>query len=406
MELDNLKMRIKMGKEGRAKQGKHSGGRVPFGYDYLSGGTLVINQDEAKVIQNMFQSITNGMTIASWCKLANQQGITTKLVGRWARDMACRMLKNTCYIGKGYYGKVSRSKDNRPIPMEYPRIISDELFLTVRNKLAENKIKSPCSSKHVYPLSKLGRCHCGARLGCRDSKGYRYLFCFQQADKPDVNKCYQPAYWRLEPIEDFIWGEVEDMLHNYRDGVNGILLKQLEDAKAETGTRMSRAQAELKRLADEKKRLITQVQKGVLTNDEIRINMNGIREHEEHWAQELANAQTLQIDGDAVWNDFTEKLKNVNRMYDYGMVLSDAQKKKVLNALVEEFVLEPDGQIEIRYKLPVTEKQLQETVASVLSIDKYQGNGDKGGWVHLEMRKVVYCYTFSGYFVYNVAGNY
>jgi hypothetical protein len=101
--------------------------------------------------------------------------------------------------------------------------------------------------------------------------------------------------------------------------------------------------------------------------------MNGIREHEEHWAQELANAQTLQIDSDAIWNNFIEKLKTVNQMYDYGMLLSNAQKKKVLNALVEEFVLEPNGQIEIRYKLPVTEKQLQETVASMLSIDKVNG---------------------------------
>jgi hypothetical protein len=37
------------------------------------------------------------------------------------------------------------------------------------------------------------------------------------------------------------------------------LLKQLEDAKAETGARIHRAQTELKRLDDEKQRLVTRV---------------------------------------------------------------------------------------------------------------------------------------------------
>jgi hypothetical protein len=62
-------------------------------------------------------------------------------------------------------------------------------------------------------------------------------------------------------------------------------------------------------------------------------------------------------------------------LYNWGGIwfLSDEQKKSVLNALVEEFTLGPAGEIEIRYKLPVTEKQLQDTVASMLSIDKGRG---------------------------------
>jgi hypothetical protein len=46
-----------------------------------------------------------------------------------------------------------------------------------------------------------------------------------------------------------------------------------------------------------------------------------------------------------------------------------------LNELAEELILGPTGEIEIRYKLPVTEKQLQDTVASMLSIDKGRGLG-------------------------------
>ena len=374
MELDNLKMRIKMGKEGRAKQGKHSGGRIPFGYDAVPGGGLNINRKEADTIVNMYESIVNGMTLRAWCKFANEQDITTKLGGKWASDMASRLCRDTKYIGKGQYGRKGKGQ---VIPMPYPRIVSDELFSQVQLKLSTNRAKSPCTSKHTYVLSKLGRCHCGGSLACRTSKGYPYIHCCNQEDKPDVYPCYKPAYWRMKPIEDFIWGEVEDMLDNYRNGVNGTLIKQLEDAIAETSTRIDRAQAELKRLADEKQRLINQVQKGVFTDDEVKTNMSGIREREEHWTQELTNTQTLQTNSDAIWDEFKEKLDTINRLYDWGGIwfLNEEQKKGILNALLDSFTLFPDGKIELRYKLPVREKQVQNIVACMLGVDKGRGLG-------------------------------
>jgi DNA invertase Pin-like site-specific DNA recombinase len=374
MELDNLRIRIRMGREGKAKQGKRSGGRIPFGYNAVPGGGLKINQAEADIIANMYESIANGIALRTWCKLANQQGIATKLGGKWASDMASRLCRDTKYIGKGYYGKKGKGD---VIPMPYPRIVSDELFAQVQSKLRTNRAKSPCTSKHTYILSKLGRCHCGGRLGCRENKGYRYIHCCSQSDKPDIFQCYQPAYWRMKPIEDFIWGEVEDMLYKYRDGVNGVLLDNFEKSKALANEILENAEAELKRCGEEKQRLIRQVQKGIFTDGEVKSAISNIREREEHWQNELTNAQLLLHDGDAIWNDFMEKLEDVNRMYDWGGIwfLSDEQKKSVLNALVEEFILGPTGEIEIRYKLPVTEKQLQDTVASMLSIDKGRGPG-------------------------------
>jgi hypothetical protein len=181
----------------------------------------------------------------------------------------------------------------------------------------------------------------------------------------------------MEPIEDFIWGDIEDMLYKYRDGVNGVLLDSFEKSKALANEIIENAEAELKRCGEEKQRLIRHVQKGIFTDGEVESAMSNIREREEHWQNELTNARLLLHDSDAIWNDFREKLEAVTRMYDWGGIwfLSDEQKKSVLNALVEEFILGPAGEIEIRYKLPVTEKQLRDTVASMLSIDKGRGLG-------------------------------
>jgi hypothetical protein len=167
------------------------------------------------------------------------------------------------------------------------------------------------------------------------------------------------------------------MLYKYRDGANGVLLDSFEKSKALANEIIENAEAELKRCGEEKQRLIRQVQKGIFTDGEVESAMSNIREREEHWQNELTNARLLQHDSDAIWNDFREKLEAITRLYDWGGIwfLSDEQKKSVLNALVEEFILGPVGEIEIRYKLPVTEKQLQDTVASMLSIDKGRGLG-------------------------------
>lgn len=63
-----------------------------------------------------------------------------------------------------------------------------------------------------------------------------------------------------------------------------------------------------------------------------------------------------------------ERIKTVNRMYDYSMTSSLEQKKVILNILLHDFILMPDGRIELRYELLVTEKIL-DTVTSMLSID-------------------------------------
>ena len=77
-------------------------------------------------------------------------------------------------------------------------------------------------------------------------------------------------------------------------------------------------------------------------------------------------------------DEFMEQFKALNQMYDYGMVLSDDQKKAILNTLVHEFILEPNGEMEIRYKLPFTERQIQDTVETMLQEIRLVRRGGQG----------------------------
>lgn len=41
------------------------------------------------------------------------------------------------------------------------------------------------------------------------------------------------------------------------------------------------------------------------------------------------------------------------------------QKKEILNKLLREFILYPEGEVELRYKLPVNEKQVAESLLTL-----------------------------------------
>ena len=196
------------------------------------------------------------------------------------------------------------------------------------------------------------------------------MFCYAQKDKPDINQCYKPKHWQMQPIEDHIWGEIEDMLDNYRNGMYEVLLNQFEEAKRTSSYKISKAQDEIRQCQAEKQRLVTQVAKGVLMDEDIKLTMAGINERMEHWNNELVNAQAMAQDSDALMAEFMEKLKEIDLLYDWGGVwfMTPEQKKQVFKLMLHSFTLYPDGRVDLQVKLPPTKEQVyQGMLGSVLT---------------------------------------
>jgi hypothetical protein len=63
------------------------------------------------------------------------------------------------------------------------------------------------------------------------------------------------------------------------------------------------------------------------------------------------------------------QLKQLDKLFDYGGIwfLPSEQQKQMLNTLLQEFALYRDGKIELRFKLPVKEKQVADTIATLSS---------------------------------------
>ena len=138
-ESENLSKRVIFGKTENARKG-----RVPnliYGYDKLNTFTLIVNQNEGYNVCKVFKLyIENRLSLTEIANRFNQNGIKTKLGGRWSAKTIGRIIRNPIYIGRLVNHKSTTadfiSGTRRILPENEHfvhlrpelRIVSDEVF--------------------------------------------------------------------------------------------------------------------------------------------------------------------------------------------------------------------------------------------------------------------------------------
>ena len=370
----NLGQEVRKGRTKGAKLGKYMGGFIRYGYKVDCESHTVIDETEAKNVLSIFQKAADGMPLRQIVLWLHNEGIPTKHPGgKWSAQRLSLMLKDEAYIGKAFFNKKKRKGgklvDGEPVSMPYPAIVPEELFNRVRARLAQNKRQNKGATKRFYLLQYLGRCgECGGNLRCHTVGKHRYINCSRQHTYPDYH-CYKPENWNMDWIEDFVWAEVADILDNYRNATTDLLLERFENAGSEREQQIATAKQHLEDLKWEKQRILTTIRKGYVTEGEADLQFKAINSEREHWENELTSIQSLHADSEAAAEKFVAQLKQLDKFFDYGGIwfLGPEQKKQILNTLLKEFVLYHDSKIELRFKLPVSEKQLADTISSLSS---------------------------------------
>lgn len=160
--------------EKRMKAGRYICCRTPYGYDFADG-TLVINEQEAEIVREIYRMFLSGMGKQRIADTLNEQQIPRRYGNdTWYHFTIDYILRNERYIGdallqKSYttntfpYKKVKNNGERSMYYVEnsHPPIIFKEDFEAVREILERRKHKSH-KIKTTYPLSKLLLCsECG-----------------------------------------------------------------------------------------------------------------------------------------------------------------------------------------------------------------------------------------------------
>jgi site-specific DNA recombinase len=196
------------------RKGKWTGGVVPLGYDVVDR-RLVVNQEEARRVREIFQrylEMNSAVTVAQWL---NDEGVPLKGQRRarprpWAKKLVLRLLRDRLYIGlihnRGEF-----------FPGEHAAIVDQELFDQVQARLNPKvRTSHPVCRNPTYLVRGTLRCGaCGSVMTTASStlkgKVYRYYRCVTRG-KQGSTVC-TTRQLPAEAIELFVVEQLREALH-------------------------------------------------------------------------------------------------------------------------------------------------------------------------------------------------
>lgn len=158
-ERAKISERYRRGKLFRARAGEVLTWKTCYGYRRVPRSTttgqahLEIYEPEAEVVRRIFTERAAGTTIREICRQLNADRVPSP-TGKptWGHSTLSRLLRNEAYVGRVYYNRSESVPDRRPtrrsrqvprnreewIPVDCPRIVSDELFQAAGSVLRRN----------------------------------------------------------------------------------------------------------------------------------------------------------------------------------------------------------------------------------------------------------------------------
>ena len=209
LEREQIRERMSMGKEGRAKEGKwHGGVKVPIGYRFINDD-LIVDPYEAHIVKTAFQEYASGKSVDYIYSEFKTAGIKSSY-GELTKPTIYSMLHTDVYRGVIIHG-------GKEYPGLHEAIIDQKTFDTVQARFERNR-NNPRYANSFEPITILGGllyCKCGScmriRHGWKHKDGYiqKYYVCKNRIEKagscPIESRSYRTQDVQAAVLEEVSW---------------------------------------------------------------------------------------------------------------------------------------------------------------------------------------------------------
>ncbi len=242
--LEDMSDNIKSVLTNRRKNGFHIGSFALYGYrkDPEQKGHLIVDEEAAKIVREVFTLFSQGYGKAAIARLLNDRGIPnpteykrlhglryqqpkTQVSTLWKYFAISDMLANQIYIGnmvQGRYGSISyKSKINKPVPKDrwiivegtHEPIIDRELWDRVQGMIQEKT--KPFTVGTIGLFAKKVRCsECGYVIRSQKNHGKHYLQC---STKYTSKQACSGAFISVSVLEKTVLTELHRLASEYLD---------------------------------------------------------------------------------------------------------------------------------------------------------------------------------------------
>jgi site-specific DNA recombinase len=344
-EMISERTRDKMGAARR--KGKWVGGNLVLGYDVAAqGGVLVVNEEEAKRVREIFRLYLEYGSLIPVIQELDRRGWRLKAwttrEGRevggspFTKNKLYNLLTNVIYTGKvGYGGQIYAG--------EHPRIVDDEVFNRAQETLHRNGRRGGRNVRNKYSalLKGIVRCAtCDAGMihtyTKKQNRLYRYYVCVK-AHQRGWNKCRTRAV-AAQALESAVVAQLRGIGRN--PAMLGEVMRQIAEQQRQRVAELEREKAAIEQEMEK-----TTLEMGELaavagsTGAAAKSAADRLAElHERTDSQErrlaelhreIAEASDHRVDA----NDLDQTLKNFDLLWEQ---MTTWEQEKFIRALVEQ----------------------------------------------------------------------
>lgn len=331
LEREQIKERMSMGREARAKEGKWIGIKnVPIGYRYVDDA-LVINEYEAMQIRELFDLYLQGYSSRQIARMFLEKGYSN-IYGKWYEKRIQTTLANKLYIGYVGFGQNYYKGLHEPI-------IDTETFEKAQ-KITESRKRSivPSAKKSTYLGGLLFCKHCGARYGIYSTAQYKYYSCHSRRKRnvamiKDPN-CKNKTY-RMETLDNAIFDEIKKLASD----PNYIFeIKEENPLQNEKENKIKIIKSEIEKIDNQRSRFMDLYGLGDFTSEELQEKVTPLKEQKEKLLSELEslNYQESELSPD----ETIEIVSNFSDILDRGEY---NEIRLVIESLIDKIEIDEDN---------------------------------------------------------------
>ena len=252
-----LAEKTKRGMKENALKCKVNGVVVPLGYMEDSEHRFAIDEAYAPIVREVFALYLDGKGYKQIAQFLAERGVRQKNGKPITPNVVYTMLRNRKYIGEYKFG-------DTVIENGVPRIVSDDMFSAVQNKIAQNK-KAPARKKAIdeYLLTtKLFCGECGAMMVGESGHSmtgriYQYYRCVHTKKVKTCGKKPVRKDWIKDWIENLVIQEALRILNDWE------IVEQLADRLYEMQGEESAYLQSLRKSLSDTQKLLSNVMKAI-----------------------------------------------------------------------------------------------------------------------------------------------
>lgn len=326
-ERERLAERVSMGMEQMTREGKWKGGHIGYGHDRIDG-KMVIIEEEANVLKDMYDWYIKGMSDRKIAVKLNDLSITTRSGAEWTEGKVRYALTNKKNIGTLQYGVRVNQDKSFDVEDIYPPIIDEKTFNQANAaRIARRRFHGKQATSNYY-FSGIATCsRCGTTLKGIKSRGYKRYKCRNTIYK----KCDLPTF-----SESMIEHNFLKHLKVTSFDKNKI---ELPDNKADI-RKIKRIEKELKKIKNRMKKWQYAWANEAITDEDFRERMAEERERERMYKEQLKELHVSESKSIDV--DILEMMQSAVRNWK---LLDDAEKKQLMQIAVDKVIVDIDDEL-------------------------------------------------------------